>query len=108
MCELSGLQAWFSAPLPVSVAYRTSLAHPETEIENNALRLTRHNRLFARPESVNGPTETGADPPNPPKRRHFCRTRKSRGRDLGGWLGCQDSNLGTNLTIWLRPIETTS
>ena len=59
--------------------HRTSLGHSETEIENNALRLTRHNGFFARPEPVNGPKETGADPPNPPKCRHFCRTRKSRG-----------------------------
>jgi len=92
--ELSALQAWFSAPPPVSVAYRTSLGHSETEIENNARRLPRHNRLLARPKSVNRPTETGADQPNPLKCRRFCRTRKSRDRDLGGWLGWQDSNPG--------------
>jgi hypothetical protein len=43
---------------------------------------------------VNRPTETGADQPNPLKCRRFCRTRKSRDRDLGGWLGWQDSNPG--------------
>src|SRR6266478_5677692 len=33
-------------------------------------------------------------PPNPRKCRHFSDGRKFLRRDPGGWLGCQDSNLG--------------
>jgi len=62
--------------------------------------LTDHKgQLLARPKSVNRPTETGADQPNPLKCRRFCRTRKSRGRDLAGWLWTQSS---ANHSLWVQ------
>jgi hypothetical protein len=56
-------------------------------------RLAPENSLFGRKRRIL-PPETDLSAANPRKYRHFSEDRKILGRDRGGWLGRQDSNLG--------------